>query len=515
MGSGLLVARLVLAIVFVVAGVTKLLDRAGTRRAMSDFGLPSALAPAVALLLPVVELAIAIALIPRATAWWGGVGALVVLLAFIVAIAVNLVRGRRPDCHCFGQIYSEPVGWPTVVRNSLLAAIAAFIVIGGRDDPGLGVVSWARGLGGTEALTLGLGVVVLTALLLMGMLLINLLRQNGRLLVRMEALEELVTGAAGVEPASSEAAPVEGVAGLPVGSPAPSFGLSGLRGETLTLDFLRALGKPVMLVFSRPGCVPCETLLPELRRWQDEHSAELTIAMVSEGTVEANRVKFADEGMTHVVVQQGREVAEAYRADGTPAALVVQPDGTVGSSLALGPDQIRNLVSRTVGTPTLLPMAAPTPTDHNGAGNGAAPALPTGSERIGLPAPAVNLADLGGKTVNLSSSYRGRETLVLFWNPDCGFCSQMLDELKAWESSRPKGTPEIVVISTGDAEVNKAMGLRSRVLLDNEFSTGASFGANGTPMAVLVDKRGRIASELAAGGQAVIALARGQQPVGT
>jgi len=59
------------------------------------------------------------------------------------------------------------------------------------------------------------------------------------------------------------------------------------------------------------------------------------------------------------------------------------------------------------------------------------------------------------------------------------------------------------------------MGLRSRVLLDNEFSTGASFGANGTPMAVLVDKRGRIASELAAGGQAVIALARGQQPVGT
>ncbi len=29
--------------------------------------------------------------------------------------------------------------------------------------------------------------------------------------------------------------------------------------------------------------------------------------------------------------------------------------------------------------------------------------------------------------------FRGEETMVLFWNPGCGFCQQMLPDLKAWE----------------------------------------------------------------------------------
>ena len=41
------------------------------------------------------------------------------------------------------------------------------------------------------------------------------------------------------------------------------------------------------------------------------------------------------------------------------------------------------------------------------------------------------------------------------------------------------------------------------VVLDGDFSAGRDFGADGTLMAVLVDAAGRIASDLAAGGQAV------------
>jgi hypothetical protein len=52
------------------------------------------------------------------------------------------------------------------------------------------------------------------------------------------------------------------------------------------------------------------------------------------------------------------------------------------------------------------------------------------------------------------------------------------------------------------------MGLRSVVLLDaGGMSIGSKFGATGTPMAVLVDAEGKIASELAAGAPAVLALA--------
>jgi hypothetical protein len=66
----------------------------------------------------------------------------------------------------------------------------------------------------------------------------------------------------------------------------------------------------------------------------------------------------------------------------------------------------------------------------------------------------------------------------------------------------------LLVVSTGTVEANKEMGLRSPVLLDQEGMTiGRTFGATGTPMAVLVDEEGKIASQVAAGAPAVLALA--------
>jgi hypothetical protein len=55
------------------------------------------------------------------------------------------------------------------------------------------------------------------------------------------------------------------------------------------------------------------------------------------------------------------------------------------------------------------------------------------------------------------------------------------------------------------------MGLHSPVVLDQGGTVMSAFGAGGTPMAVLVDAHGKLASELAVGAPAVLALARGQQ----
>jgi hypothetical protein len=52
MDSLLLVARLLLALVFAIAGVAKLSDREGSRRAIAGFGVPSALAAPRGLVLP-------------------------------------------------------------------------------------------------------------------------------------------------------------------------------------------------------------------------------------------------------------------------------------------------------------------------------------------------------------------------------------------------------------------------------------------------------------------------------
>jgi uncharacterized membrane protein YphA (DoxX/SURF4 family) len=128
MDAALLVARLLLALVFAVAGVAKLVDRTGSRQAIIDFGLPRALASPLGILLPLCELAVAAALIPPPTAWWGAIGALALLLVFVVGIGANLARGRKPDCHCFGQLHSAPAGPKTLARNAALAAVAALVV---------------------------------------------------------------------------------------------------------------------------------------------------------------------------------------------------------------------------------------------------------------------------------------------------------------------------------------------------------------------------------------------------
>jgi uncharacterized membrane protein YphA (DoxX/SURF4 family) len=357
MDIALLVARLLLAAVFFVAGLAKLADRAGSRQAMRDFGVPAALAAPLGVLLPLAELAVAAALIPTATAWWGAIGALALLLLFVVGIAVNLARGRKPDCHCFGQLHSAPAGWKTVLRNGVLAAVAGFVVWEGRDGGGVGpsAVGWLGGLSTAQTAGLVGGLVLLGVLIAQWWILTHLLRQNGRLLVRLEALEGRIgAGDAPPAPPENDAQPA---AGLPVGSAAPAFGLSGLYAETLTLDALRAPGKPVLLLFTDPNCGPCTALLPEIGRWQREHTAELALSVISRGTTEENRAKSAEHGLTGVLLQQDWEVAEAYRVGGTPSAVIVQPDGTIGSPMVAGPEAIRSLVAKTVGAPPAqLPM---------------------------------------------------------------------------------------------------------------------------------------------------------------
>ena len=514
MEIALLIVRLILALVFLVAGVAKLADRAGSRQALIDFGVPKSLTTPLGILLPLAELAVAVALIPTSTAWWGALGALALLVLFVAGISINLARGRKPDCHCFGQLHSAPVGWSTLLRNGVLAAVAGLILWEGREGVGPSAVSWLGALSSVQLLLLAGGLFALGLLAVEGWFLIHLLRQNGRLLVRLELLEQRVASGEGAAP-EAEAPQAEPEAGLPVSTEAPAFSLRGLYGETLTLEALRARGKPVMLLFTDPNCGPCTAMLPELGRWQQEHAGRLTVTLISRGTPEENRTKSAEHGLTSVLLQGDWEVSEAYQVAGTPSAVIVEPDGKVGSPVAAGPEAIRSLVARTGGEPAQLPMhqqqaqGEPCPNcgqvhaDNNG--HAVQETVPAGPA-IGEPAPPLKLPNLRGKKVNLAA-FRGKNTLVLFWNPGCGFCEQMLDDLKDLEANPPEGAPNLLVVSSGTVAENKAMGLRSTVVLDRDFGVGSAYGANGTPMAVLVDEEGKIASELAAGAPAVLALA--------
>jgi thiol-disulfide isomerase/thioredoxin len=507
----LAVLRLLLAIVFVVSAVTKLRDRSGFKSALGSFAVPDSLRAPAAVVIPASELAIGIGLLPRASMWIAAVGALGLLAVFTAALVASLVRGRRPACHCFGQLSSAPVSWKTVLRNGVLIAAAASIVAQGRADTGPSMVAWAGRLSPLEVLGLAAAVVIVGVMAIETWVLAHVLRQNGRLLLRLDALEtSLIREGLHTAPAPRPAA-VGPPAGLPVGVQAPAFQLDRLGGGTATTTELLASAKPLALAFVDPDCGPCAALLPELARWEQELVDQLSLAVITTGSMAANNRKLEGLGLGHVLVQQGREVSEAYQAYGTPSMVLVEPRGTIGSPVALGSDAIRGLIARFTQSHLQpegierLPGSA-VPTGSNGARGGGRTGVPPG---IGQPAPTLRLPDLGGRQVSLAT-FRGHPTLVLFWNPACGYCQSMLDDLKARETGRSATSPRLLVVSAGSVEANRAMGLQGPVTLDERFETGRAFGAGGTPSAVLVDKDGRIASEVAVGAPAVLALADGQ-----
>jgi peroxiredoxin len=512
MDAALLIARLLLAAVFTLAGVAKLADREGSRQAIVDFGAPSAIAAPLGLLLPLAELVVAATLLPASTAWWGALGALTLLSVFVVGISINLARGRKPDCHCFGQLHSAPAGWKTLARNGALAAVAGFVLWGSYEGgAGPSALAWLGALSASQLVGLLGGVLVLALLAGQWVFLVHLLRQNGRLLVRLEALEtSLASGGSSVAP-SQNGTPLDQAEGLPVGSEAPEFSLFGLYGESITLEALRSSGKPLMMLFTDPGCGPCNALLPEVGRWQEEHAPKLTLALISRGEVEENKTKASEHGLSNVLVQKDWEVCESYEVGGTPSAVLISPDGKVASPVAGGDEGIRALLAYAVGERTQLPMqpqqhqAEGQPCPNCGKVHAAAPTVEA-AQKVGEEAPEVKLPDLEAKTVELAD-FRGEETLVLFWNPGCGFCQQMLPDLREWEQNPPEDAPKLLVVSAGTQEANREQGLRSTVVLDQNFAVGQAFGASGTPSAVLVDAQGKVASDIAVGSPAVLQMA--------
>jgi hypothetical protein len=51
-------------------------------------------------------------------------------LSFGLAISVNLLRGRRFDCHCFGSVHGGRIGWPALLRSAALVGVALVVAVG-------------------------------------------------------------------------------------------------------------------------------------------------------------------------------------------------------------------------------------------------------------------------------------------------------------------------------------------------------------------------------------------------
>jgi hypothetical protein len=84
----------------------------------------------------------------------------------------------------------------------------------------------------------------------------------------------------------------------------------------------------------------------------------------------------------------------------------------------------------------------------------------------------------------------------------------MLDDLRTLERDLLPEALDFLLLSGGTVEDNRAMNLRSRIVLDQGFKVARAFGVNATPSAILIDADGRIASGIVAGATAILNLAR-------
>lgn len=466
MDIALLAVRAVLAAVFAVAGAAKLADREGSRQAAAAFGVPASLSGAVGIGLPFAELAVAALLLPAAAATWAALGAFALLAAFSIAIGRSIARGEAPDCHCFGQLHSEPAGWSTLARNLGLAGGAAFVAAAGWKDPGASAVAWLGDLHGSEIVAVvAVAVATVSAAAAAG-----LLRSVRGLVRRVAALEE-----------GGPVVHAQEALGLPVGTHAPGFALSGVTGGEWTLERLLARDKPVLLVFSDSNCPSCEVLMPDVARWQDNAAVGLTIAVVSAGEEADLRAKADSYGIELMLSDPEQAAYRAYENAGTPGAVLVGLGGRIARPLAVNPAGIHELIEAVSGV-VMPPL------------------------EIGDDMPDLELPNLDGVATHLDL-FRGRETVLLFWDPELDECQALLPDVRAWEEERV-AMPALAIVVFGDREGALDEGFRSPVLLDEDRSLTLFLRAIEPPCALVFDAEGRIAWPLAHGAEHILRLLR-------
>ncbi len=451
-------ARVVLVLVLLVAGAAKLLDRPGSRAALEGFGVPARFTGALGLAVPVTELVLAGLLVFGATAAVGAAGAIALMAVFCAGIAAALRRGEQPDCHCFGALHSAPAGPRTLLRNAGLAGVGVVALVPAGRAPDL--LCWPAGLDAGWSAAAGLTVLLAVALGVQSWFSLQVLRQNGRLLERLEALE-------GAAPAAPGAV--------------PAFALEDLRGVTRDLDHVLAAGRPALLLFTDASCGPCTALLPKVGEWQRRHQDALTLMVLSRGDRDRVAAHAAEHRLKNMLLDPDGVVGRRYDAIGTPSAVAIAADGRRLGKVASGAPSIEALVERLVTDPSVT---------------GGRPRLEVVPPRPRA-LPEITLPRLDGEPVALAGL---RDRVLILWNPGCGYCASMREDLVATAGA------DVLVVAAGGAERNRGQLGELPVLLDDGFAVGRALGARGTPSAVRVGPDGRVEGEPAVGAPAILTL---------
>jgi uncharacterized membrane protein YphA (DoxX/SURF4 family) len=122
-------ARLLLGGVFVVAGALKLPDPAAAVRAVRAYKLlPEALVSPVAFGMPVLEIAVGLALLVGVFVRTAAIATGVLLIVYIAAVGSAWARGLQIDCGCFGnggQVAAGQTAYPLEIARDVGLLVVA------------------------------------------------------------------------------------------------------------------------------------------------------------------------------------------------------------------------------------------------------------------------------------------------------------------------------------------------------------------------------------------------------
>ena len=94
-----------------------------------------------------------------------------------------------------------------------------------------------------------------------------------------------------------------------------------------------------------PDCAACTPLLPILAKLCSERAGELVLAILTRGGQAETRARINGHEFGTVLLQDEHEVADAFRIQQVPSAVLVAADGRIASPVAVGPSAIEELLS--------------------------------------------------------------------------------------------------------------------------------------------------------------------------
>ena len=123
-----------------------------------------------------------------------------------------------------------------------------------------------------------------------------------------------------------------------VGEPAPPIVGTTLDGQTFDLASLR--GRPVLVNFWGPSCIPCREEFPQFLRELDAHGDDglAIVGVLTDDPVEPARQFVAEYGATWpTVVDPNEAIKRAYRVVARPHTWFIDRSGVIRSMQIGGP----------------------------------------------------------------------------------------------------------------------------------------------------------------------------------